>query len=364
MTATGTTRRRRAKVPSPPGADGETWYRTVFDHASVGIARVAPDGRFLEVNDRFCEIVGYARAQLMAGNFQQITHLDDLEADVANVARLLRGEAQSYAMQKRYLRPDGEGVWVALHVAVVRNAAGDPTDFVSVVEDISAIKRSERMLLDYSTRLEELSRRLLSVQEDERRALARELHDEIGQQLAALKLNLEALRRRYSALAGEPRLTDALGILDQTMGRIGNAALDLRPSMLDDLGLAAALRSYARRQEARAGCVIAVVGTVRGRLPEQVETAAFRIAQEAVRNAIVHAAPTRIEVRLALEIGSLVVTVRDDGRGFDADKEAATPRATGVGMLGMRERAELIGGTLEITSALGKGTIVSARLPR
>ncbi len=115
-------------------------HRAVFEQAAVGIARVGTDGRFLEVNDRFCEIAGYTRAQLMAGDFQHITHPDDLEPDLANVRRLLAGEASSYMMEKRYLRPDGGVVWVALYVGLVRDAAGEPTNFVSVVNDISETK--------------------------------------------------------------------------------------------------------------------------------------------------------------------------------------------------------------------------------
>lgn len=206
------------RVPSlsPGNTESEACYRAVFDQAAVGIARVAPNGTFLEVNDAFCEIVGYARERLMQGDFQQITHPDDLDVDLANVAHLLAGETTSYAMEKRYLRPDGTIVWVALHVGLVRDAAGRPSNFVSVVQDISDSKQAEQMLTEYSARLEILSRQLLSVQEEERRALARELHDHVGQQLAALKLNLEALRVRHANLAVEPRFVDSLEIIDQT----------------------------------------------------------------------------------------------------------------------------------------------------
>ena len=112
-----------AGAASPDMAESAAWYRAVFDQAAVGIARVAPDGAFLEVNDGFCEIVGYPRERLMRGDFQQITHPDDLDADLANVARLLAGETTSYAMQKRYVRPNGTIVWAALHVGLVCDAA-------------------------------------------------------------------------------------------------------------------------------------------------------------------------------------------------------------------------------------------------
>jgi two-component system sensor histidine kinase UhpB len=345
-------------------AEGEAWYRAVFDQAAVGIARVAPDGSFLEVNDRFCEIVGYARERLMQGDFQQITHPDDLETDLASVARLVAGAATSYAMEKRYLRPDGTIVWAALHVALVRDADGLPSNFVSVVKDISETKQAEQMLKEYAVRLETVSRQLISVQEEERRALARELHDQIGQQLAGLKLNLEALRVRHPALKVERRFTDSLELIDQTMAQIGDTALDLRPAMLDDLGLAAALRSYARRQQERSGCAVTVHGAMEQRLPDHVETAAFRIVQEAVRNAIRHGRATHVSVSIALDADGLAVNVSDDGIGFN---QVATPTSDshpgGTGLLNMRERAELLGGIFELRSSIGAGTSIRACLP-
>lgn len=352
-------------VPGAPRTtDSAACYRAVFEQAAVGIARVGPDGKFLEVNDRFCEIVGYSRVRLMAGDFQQITHPDDLDADLMHVARLLAGEVSSYMMEKRYLRPNGEIVWVALHVGIVRDADGRPTNFVSVVNDITDAKHSERMLTDYSARLLSLSHRLLSVQEEERRALARELHDHIGQQLAALKLNLEMLRRSHPELTGDTRLADCLDITDQTIGQIGDTSLDLRPSMLDDLGLSPALHWYARRQQLRSGCEIAIGGDLDERLPGHVETAAFRIVQEAVNNAIRHGHPAHVFVDLAVDAAHLTVTIRDDGDGFDPNA-VLPPGDSGacLGLLSMRERAELLGGEFRLRTAVGEGVSIHARLP-
>jgi len=339
-------------------------YQTVFEQAAVGIARVDAVGRFLEVNDRFCEIVGYSRDRLIGGDFQQITHPDDLDADLANVARLLADQASSYVMEKRYVRPDGAIVWVTLHVGLVRDGEGRPASFVSVVNDITDTKRAERMLTEYSVRLESLSRRLLSVQEEERRALARELHDQVGQQLAALKLNLERLRTAHPELATEARLVDSIEITDRTINQIGDTSLDLRPSMLDDLGLAAALHWYARRQQARSGCTIVIGGKVEERLPGHVETAAFRIVQEAVNNAIRHGHADRVSVELVSDAVSLTVTITDQGRGFDPETVAALDgERSSLGLLGMRERAELLGGEFQLRAAVGQGVAIVARLP-
>jgi len=121
----------------------EQRYRSIFDLAAVGIARVAPDGRFLEVNNRFAEITGYSAAELLAGGFQQITHPDDLAEDLANVEELLAGRAQTFAMEKRYVGKDGAPVWVNLTVALVRDESDVPDYFISVIEDIGERKKAQ-----------------------------------------------------------------------------------------------------------------------------------------------------------------------------------------------------------------------------
>lgn len=121
----------------------EQRYRSIFNLAAVGIARVAPDGRFLEVNNRFAEITGFSAAELLAGGFQHITHPDDLDEDLTHVGELLAGKAQTFAMEKRYVSKAGATIWVHLTVALVRDEAGQPDYFISVIEDIAERKQAE-----------------------------------------------------------------------------------------------------------------------------------------------------------------------------------------------------------------------------
>lgn len=135
-------------------AEGEARYRAVFEKAGVGVARVSPDGRFLEINDRYCEILQRGRDQLLGATFASVTHPDDLAEDEGHVARLLAGEADSFSMEKRYLPPKGDApIWVHLTVALVRDAAGAPAYFISVVEDIGARKTAEAALVESEARL-------------------------------------------------------------------------------------------------------------------------------------------------------------------------------------------------------------------
>ena len=213
----------------------------------------------------------------------------------------------------------------------------------------------------YTERYVALSLRLLEVQENERRAIARELHDEIGQTLTALKATVK--RGQSGPLEGrEGRLNEAESLVNELLGRVRELALDLRPQLLDDLGLLPALEWLFARHSTRTGVQVDFkqVGLDR-RLPAEVETAAYRIAQEALTNVTRHAAAQKITVRLWLEDDALALQAEDRGRGFDADTALRAGRSSGLS--GMRDRVDLLGGEFKIESAPGHGTSLLARLP-
>ena len=215
------------------------------------------------------------------------------------------------------------------------------------------------------TRLSALSSQLLEAQETERRALAHELHDEVGQALTAVKLNLHRLDRLVAnANASEP-LQDCLTIVDGALQQVRNLSLDLRPSMLDDLGLVPALRWYINRHAERTG----LQETLHCDPPPQglapaAETACFRIVQEALTNIARHAQARRVSITLAQVDATLHLTVQDDGVGFNLEAVGrARTEGTSLGLLGMEERAMLIGGQLTLDSTLGQGTRIDLRVP-
>jgi signal transduction histidine kinase len=213
----------------------------------------------------------------------------------------------------------------------------------------------------------ELIKRVLTAQEDERRRIARELHDETGQSLSALIVNLDIAR---GAVKEQPQTAEALdrlkGLAETTLEEVRKLIYDLRPTILDDLGLTAALRWYAQQQLAPRGVEVTFrMGAGQERLDTVVETTLFRIAQEAMWNIVKHAGATRAEVTLERISGGLRLQVHDNGRGFRLDGQARPfdPLRGGLGLGGMRERAALIGGTVTISSAEGDGTNVVAELP-
>jgi signal transduction histidine kinase len=212
-------------------------------------------------------------------------------------------------------------------------------------------------------RLRALSRRLLEVQEEERGRLARDLHDDIGQALTALKIQLESLARARGTDAG--RVRECVETTRHALERVRQLSLSLRPLQLDDLGLVAALRSHLDRQSGVGGLAphFDAEEAPRSVAPE-VETACFRVAQEAINNVLRHARARNLWLRLFTAGGRLALSVRDDGGGFDL--EAARRRGAAgasLGLVGMEERVALAGGTLELRSAAGQGTVLLATFP-
>lgn len=212
-------------------------------------------------------------------------------------------------------------------------------------------------------RLRALSRRLLEVQEEERGRLARDLHDDIGQALTALKIQLESLARAGGT--DTKRVHECVDTTRHALERVRQLSLSLRPLQLDDLGLVAALRSHLDRQTGIGGLAphFDAAEAPRGVAPE-VETACFRVAQEAINNVLRHARARNLWLRLFTAGGRLALSVRDDGSGFD--QEAARRRGAAgasLGLVGMEERVALAGGTLELRSAAGQGTVLLATFP-
>lgn len=216
-------------------------------------------------------------------------------------------------------------------------------------------------------RLTALSQRLFEIQEAERRHLARELHDEIGQSLTVLNLNVAAFGTTMSADEYVTRRKECLDIIDSTIRQIRELSLDLRPAMLDELGLCATLRWYVSRQANRLGLAARVTlheGELRD-VSKEAETAIFRVVQEALTNVARHARAGRVRLSVRAHGPTLSICIRDDGVGLALGSETGTSaKGSGLGLLGMRERAALVGGRLDIRSVRGQGTLVRLSVPK
>ena len=228
-----------------------------------------------------------------------------------------------------------------------------------------ALEQREHERLRAAEKLQILSHRLVEVQEAERRQIARELHDEIGQSLTATGMNLQAALRFRGPAGLERRLEDSIQAVERVLEQVHDLSLNLRPSMLDDLGLEPALRWYTQRQSALTGLKAEFrAESLDGRLHPIVETECFRVAQEALTNVVRHSQARSVKVELTQRNGNLHLSVRDDGVGFDTEiSRNLAVNGASLGLLSMEERASLAGGGLEFNSAPGRGTEVHAWFP-
>ncbi|HEY1291022.1 MAG TPA: PAS domain S-box protein [Burkholderiales bacterium] len=279
-------------------------------------------------------------------------HPEDRARAAATVALALM-DNRAFSMDERIVRPDGLVRQLRSHGEVVRDESGRPLKMVGACIDVTDQKAAEAAL-------RALTRRLVEAEETERRRIARELHDRVGQNLSALNINLDILLGKLRDETARRRLEDSLKLVDATLASIENVMADLRPALLDEYGLPAALAWYGEEYAQRTGIRVAVqAGEAGAGLRPEAAVALFRIAQEALNNAAKHSSAKRITVGLEESGGELVLSVIDDGKGFDP---AAAPRGR-WGMTTMRERAEAAGGRFSINSVPGNGTTVSAAVP-
>lgn len=326
---------------------------------AIAIAR-ASDGRVIEANDGFLKLWGYERQEVVGKTTVELGVWVTAD-DRARFQEQMRREGRVAGEMYRTRRKDGEERILMLWSEPIE-LQGESC-FLSVGQDVTDRVRAQEALEESQRDLRTLSRRLMEAQEAERARIARELHDEIGQALAVVKLNLQAIARLTKDERINTQVSDGISVVDQTVDEVRNLSRDLRPSVLDDLGLAAALKWYTTRQAERAGIeIVCNCEALRTRPRREVETACYRIVQEALTNVVRHAKATHVDVDFHMNETTLTLLVRDNGAGFDVQEaEESDDREGHLGLIGMRERAQNVGGTLSIDSQVGSGTIVEAR---
>jgi PAS domain S-box-containing protein len=351
--------------------NAEQRLRDIIETMAEAVMIIGADGSYELVNREAEELLKRSRERIVGfhqGDMPWARLSVDgrpLRVDELPLERLRRGEPALHGYELQLVLPEGMSRTILLNAGPLRDATGKFTGVVLSGFDITERKAAERRLAEYSARLGTLSRRVLTVQEEERRAVARELHDELGQVLTAVRLNLQTLRRRAAQPELGPVFDDSLTLLESAIAEVRALSTRLRPTILDDLGLEAALRSHLQRSSGRAELKLdADIRLPQRRLDPAVETACFRIVQEAMTNAMRHAGAKRLAVTLQVVNGELVLSVRDDGQGFDLAAAAGRAvRGESAGLSGMEERAQLAGGRLEMNTAPGHGTEVRALFP-
>jgi len=331
--------------------------------APIGIVETIRDGTIVSANETFARMLGYRSPD----DLLWLRMPRDVYWEGADRPAVLgKIEAGEHATDVRYRRLDGGMVWIEANGRTVRDADGNVIGYEIFTVDVTARRESAERLRQSARRIQALSHRFLAAQELERRRVAAELHDEIGQGLATLKLALDTLAMSAPDSAGREPIEECSRIAGGILRQARDLSLTLRPSVLDDLGLLPALRWMIARVPPESGVAVELVaGAGEGdRYPGDVEIVCFRVAQAALTNALHHAAARRVRVALLSSPEAVELTVADDGAGFDVDAAHRRARSGGsLGLLAMEERASLVGGVLRIESAPGRGTRVALRVP-
>ncbi len=294
--------------------------------------------------------------------WRSVVHPEDLAAAEARVEEAV--VSGTLANEHRLRLPDGQVRWIAVQGATSYDTAGNPVAMRGICIDITARKAAEEAERHALERVKELAAKQFVAIEEERKTLSQELHDEVGQSLAALQFTLESLRRKLAGLpAALSDLRAANAIAADLVAFTKDVSRRLRPPILDDLGLAASLRWHLGQLSGGGPPRLRLEQSVGSRrFRPQVELAAFRTVQEALTNVLRHAHASVVVVGVWMEGGALMLCIQDDGVGFDCrEAEERSRKLTALGLLGMRERAAGAGGELRIESAPGAGTAVTLR---
>jgi two-component system sensor histidine kinase UhpB len=371
-------------------SESEQRFRAIVNQATAGIIRSTVGGELIFVNQALCDMLGFTEEELIGMTIWQLTHVNEFEENKRLFDRLME-RATPFQIENRLIRRDGANLWVNVSAAPVLDSIGKPQSVVMVVVDITDRKEAEDglqqlnlqlenrvrqrtvelqsanvALMESRKRLQILSQRLVEVQESERRSLARELHDRVGQTLTALNLNLTIIGNQLADQSSQTvsrRLTDSIKLVTEMIDIVRDVMSDLRPVVLDEFGLTAALQAFLTRFETRYGLHVEFNGADHSlpRLGDAMEMTVLRITQEALMNIARHAQAKNVFVLLRMEKECLVLTIKDDGIGLEEEIGSESPDAHGLTI--MRERAEAVGGNLNISSIPGQGTTIEANLP-
>ena len=383
-------------LPHPAGGHTAIYYRLLLESAKdFAIFATDPERRVTMWSAGAERIFGQLEAEMLGQSADVIFTPEDRskgapEAEAAEA--LAKGRAED---ERWHLRKRGERFYASGVMTQFRDESGVPIGFVKIVRDLTERKLAQEVLqasrdalargVEERTRelrqanealrkemaeriaaemgRQQLLRRIATAQEEERRRIARDMHDTIGQHLAALMLRLNALELALAGSANQALVKEPQQ-LTETIGRELHAlALQLRPTDLDDLGLAGAVSSYVELWSSRAKVPVHthMMNLENPRLPEELELALYRIVQEALTNVLKHAAASRVSLVITRAGGEVVAMIEDNGRGFAAEESAAL--TDGLGLLGMQERVVSFGGRLTIESQPGRGTTVLVRVP-
>jgi PAS domain S-box-containing protein len=341
--------------------ESEQKYSTLVEDALIGVY-IIKDGRIEFANDKFAEIYGYEKNELIGMQSLDLVHPEDRPMIKEMRANRLKGKKVPSEYEIRGLKKNGDTIWVMRSFSLINYKDGPA--LAGIVSNLTKRRKAEDALRESGKELRILSNQLLSAEEKERKRIARELHDSIGQALSAIKFSVENSLRQLRKVSDQSELEslDAIIPLTQkTIEEVRRIVKDLRPSILDDLGILATINWFGREfQKVYTGIRIETeIDVQENMIPSLLKTVIYRILQEALNNVAKHSGADRVQLSLLEQDSRIILSIQDDGAGFDVSKTISMkPSRRGFGLASMRERAELSGADFDIISEAGQGTTI------
>jgi PAS domain S-box-containing protein len=361
-----TERKRAEKVAK----DEQAFRKAIEDSILAGITAIDLEGRKIYANPAFCRMVGWSAEELLGAKppflFWPPEEIDNL---TEAFARLLNGEENPQTFQLRFQRKNGERLDVMILNSPLKDDQGKLIGWVGSIGDITERKRAEETLRESEKRLRFLSSQLITLQEQERKRIATELHDGLAALLNGIKYKVEvALRQRAKnkLKAVEKQLESIIPMIQESVEEVRRIQTGLRPVTLDSLGLLATFRSFFRKFQTTYPSISIrqQIGIEEGEIPASLKILIYRISQEALNNVGKHSRADFVDLSLRKREGKIQLLIQDNGRGFDVNEALSMESPErGLGLISMRERAELSGGSFTIESIVGGGTTIRASWP-
>ena len=342
--------------------DSETRFRTIFEGATIGFALVDRDGRIIESNPALQTLLGLSQEELRCQLFTSFAQPEDEERCRVLFQQLVAGQRHSIQMEKQYLRKDGQAAWGHLTVSRFRGGEGEDQFAIGMLEDITLRKQAEADIRTYQQQLRSMASELSLTEERERRRLATELHDHVGQILALAQIKLGAVRESAgNALVGP--MDEIRQLVEQTIQYTRSVTFELSPPILYDLGFEAAVEWLAEMMQEQHGLRIQVQAAKGPKLlNDEIRVLLFQAVRELLVNVIKHAQASQVRISIGREAKNMFIKVEDNGVGLPVSLDAPLA-GRGFGLFSIRERLKYMGGHLEAESEPGQGTRVTLTVP-
>jgi PAS domain S-box-containing protein len=334
-------------------------FQTIFEESGIGIVIKSVDGKMLDANPAFQALLGYSVEELKQLSYQDVTHPQDKASSRVLFDELISGKHKNYTIEKRYLHKDGQTIWGNITSSLVYGQDGQPLFVIGMVENITTQKQIE-------TELGEMRHRLMYGRERERLRIAQDLHDGPLQEVIGISYQMQALENSLPGETDVEQFQSLQSALHQLAKSLRMICGELRPPTLIPFGLEKTILSHidgikTTHPELEVHLDLAIDGHT---LPEQQRIVLFRIYQEAFRNILRHAKATTVQVRFRLGEGQAILEVQDNGLGFEPPRRwIEFARQGHLGLVGAMERAREAGGSLDISSSAGRGTLIRAAVP-